>query len=93
MTSNEMVAVINFERTLKPGQLVEARWTNSYMQYAAAATIVRANRSSIRVRLTEEIKHGDVVMYPIGREIVVPSMNDFRRWSPNNCVTAPAVTK
>lgn len=81
-----MMDLIKFEQTLKAGDAVTVRWTNCFCQYEASAVVVRVNRSSIRVELTEAPGG-----YRIGQQIVSPSMLDYRRYTVNNCVLPPTV--
>jgi hypothetical protein len=90
-TTTKPVNLVNrfeWENTLTPGTEVVARWTNNFSYWHARAEIVRVNRASVRVRLVEAIfgAQGQVI-YPAGREIVVPRcVISARTWSINNCV-------
>ena len=77
-----------WESNLKPGDVVTARWTNSYNQWEARAEVVRVNGSSMRVRLVETLYSGTPqrMTYPVGHEIVLPRcVIQSRTWSQNNC--------
>jgi hypothetical protein len=80
-----------FESSLKPGDEVEARWTNSHRAYRAVAKVVRVNRESIRVELCETITDGAHITYPQGWEIVLPRFW-ARTYSANNSAQ-PRVSK
>lgn len=81
-TGNDLM---HWEDTLAPGDTITALWTNSYRHYEVEAQVVRVNRASIRVKLTEEIRDYDGrVMYPVGRAITVPRVGN-RRHGPGNC--------
>ena len=73
---------LDFEEGLKVGDVVLARWTNSYNYYAARATVRKINAKSLRVILEEPIDG-----YPEGWEILLPRQADIfgaARWSVNN---------
>lgn len=89
MTAAEFRTQSTFEESLQPGAKVEVRWTNSYRYFQAPATVVRKNRASVRVKLTDKIEPTDVRggSYPVGHEIVVPLMSRaLERWTANNGV-------
>ncbi len=71
------------------GQTVEACWTSCYSDYSARAEVVRVNRQSLRVRLVEAVTIGGRVVYPAGRELVLPRFT-AATWSARNCAE-PAV--
>lgn len=63
-------AFCRWQEALRPGDLVEARW--GYGQGFRArgrAEVVRLNRSSIRVRLTEAVQSPHGGTWPAGQEI------------------------
>lgn len=86
------------DAALKPGDTVQARWTNCHSYWSAKATVVRVNRASLRVRLAESITVGAEVFYAEGREIVLPRPgfhSGGAKWSVNNgafVVPAPKMT-
>jgi len=86
MTGNQYTAVVAFESGLKEGDSVEVCWTNCHRYYHATGTVARVNAKSIRVALATDVPTGMGSPYPAGREIVVPLIGDFRRWSPSNRV-------
>lgn len=77
---------LTFEQNLTVGQTVEARWTWNHQLHKAKAEVVKINKSSVRVKLLEDIsmigwvlnpdtgKHvlGNTPYQIAGREIVVP---------------------
>ncbi len=69
-----------FEDKLKPGDIIEARFTNCGGYYAYPAKVIRVNRSSIRVAFTVEQRG-----WPIGHETVIPRWT-AGTYSVNNCV-------
>ena len=87
-----------FERSLFPGLIVLARWTNSGNQWQAFAEIAKPNRQSARVRLLGEYyatKPKESVAYNPGRyyynpgaELVITLQGDsfsaHSKWSVNN---------
>lgn len=83
-----METLWKFEHELVPGQVVEARWTNSFNYYRALASVVRVNKASVRVKLTQPVMYGST--YPAGRELVMPRGFNFSsgtaKWSANNGV-------
>ena len=83
MTANELRAVINFEKGLVPGVSVRVRWTNSNRYLAAQAVVLRVNRKSVRVTLTEAVATIPLGGWQVGHEIVVPRIDD-KRWSCGN---------
>lgn len=74
-----------WEFSLKPGDPVEARWTNSYTGYVHPAEVVRVNRKSVRIRLLKDIHVGGRLVYEAGREFSLPRVWSAE-WSMNNCV-------
>ena len=82
VTADEVRQIIDFEAGLQVGQDVTVRWTCGYY-YQAKGKVSKINAKSLRVRLTEDISREGKVVYPFGREIVVPRIMD-PRWSINN---------
>lgn len=78
MTDTEKVAAmraqIAFDAALTVGQRVMARWTNCGNYYARTGTIVKVNRGSVRVELTNP--YGG---WPAGHVVSVPRMSGGRR--------------
>lgn len=81
MNDREYSVVINFESSLVPNSPVMAKWTNNGTKYYGMAAVVKVNKKSIRVRLTE-----DIIPYRKGREISVPSIDNIQQWTANNRV-------
>ena len=52
-TRNPLTIEAWLDSTAKPGDIVEARWTNSFTAYGAKASIVKINRSSVRVKMLD----------------------------------------
>lgn len=77
-------ALVDFDAALAPGQVVEARWTNSFNFYRERAEVVAVNRASVRVRALAGY------MATPGRTFTIPRIT-ARTWSANNCV-APLPT-
>ena len=74
-----------FEHGAKPGDEVEARWTNSHFGHAARAEVLSNNESSMRVRTLHHVTTAGGQL-PAGSEIVLPKMT-FKansKWSHNN---------
>lgn len=46
---------IKFQGELKEGDVVEARWTNSYQYFAAKARVTKKFESSVRVELLQDV--------------------------------------
>lgn len=84
MNTEEHQKWSEFDRSLKVGDNVQARWTNSGYCMTAPAQVSKLNIKSLRVTLYMEHKapHGD---YPAGTELVIPRMLN-PLWSANNCV-------
>lgn len=77
---------IEFERGLKVGDVVEARWTNSYRNYQVKAEIKKLNEKSFVVKLLVDVMDGDKVSYRNGYDkIRLPRMLS-REWSMMNGV-------
>ncbi len=72
-----------WERNLQPGDVVIACWTNSYTAYSCRAEVVRVNKSSIRMRLLDEIRYKDELLYEKGRSWSLPRIYN-PRWSNSN---------
>ena len=87
MTPTEFRSVIDFEKALAPGQEVLVKWTaGSFGHYHGVGKVVRVNRCSVRVALTEAVE-GRWGGYPTGREIVVPLVTaSGNRWAHFNRV-------
>lgn len=77
-----------WEASLQPGDRIEARWTNSFCYHRSPAVVVRVNRQSIRIRLTETMMAGTTLIYEAGREFPVPRFMGAG-WSPNNRAAPP----
>lgn len=86
MTGDEFRKVCDFEVGLKIGDPVLVRWTNCGRYFRAAGTVAKINAKSLRVTLTESVLWGDEYTYPVGREILVPSIDNIRDWSCSNRV-------
>jgi hypothetical protein len=86
---NRYLAHIEWERTLKVGDAVEARWTNCGHEWRAKATVKKLNEKSVRVVLAEKLPGfsgvGEVA-YPVGQEITCPRTMALDKHSVNNCV-------
>ncbi len=85
MKPEELRSQVQFEDTLRPGTVVEIRWTNSHHYYAGRAKVVRVNLSTVRAELLNEVLCVYGQPYPIGRQIVAPRFA-AQRWSGNNGV-------
>jgi hypothetical protein len=85
--ANMYRAALHFDRALKVGDIVEARWTNSHMEYRAKAEVIRVNGKSVRVRIMEAVKdYKGVDVYSVGHAIVCPRIMAQDRFSMSNCV-------
>lgn len=89
--TNELSNQIDFEMALVEGTRVEVRWTNSFRYYRAIATVVRVNRSSVRVTVTEAHPVAGAGAYLIGRTLSFPRLTS-RTWSRQNGVFAVQVS-
>jgi hypothetical protein len=78
MTGSEFSNQIAFNENLYVGQVVQARWTNSFNSYACNAEVVKVNAKSLRVSLLTV--HGP---YLAGHVIVLPKIY-ANTWSANN---------
>jgi hypothetical protein len=74
--------ILAWERTLRPGDIVEGRWTNCHSFHVARCEVVRVNGKSIRLRALEG--------YLEDRSFPVPRVL-AGTWSNNNCA-APITT-
>lgn len=85
--ANKYREALHFDRALKTGDLVEARWTSSHTEYRAKAEVIRVNGKSVRVRLLEAIQdYKGADIYPVGHAIVCPRIMAHDRFSMSNCV-------
>lgn len=75
-----------WERSLKPGDIVMARWTSCYTAYSCRSEVVRVNQSSIRIRLVNDISYKDECLYESGRSFSLPRIYN-PRWSSCNRVS------
>lgn len=84
MKQNDITSVLDFENSIKVGDIVEVRWTNSFYLNSGPAKITKINSKSFRIALTETVKSkwGN---YPIGQEFPVPRFLGTG-WSDNNRV-------
>lgn len=55
----ELLSQYQFEQTLKPGDVVRAKWTNNFQYFMAHATVVEKFKSSIRVELLVDVTCAD----------------------------------
>lgn len=83
----DLLKLMKWEKTaLKVGDHVEARWTNSGMQWSGKATVAKINSMSIVVTLDHEVGSG-THKYPAGQKISLPGSGQFQgKWSWNNTV-------
>lgn len=93
MDTGWMKEHIKFEESLKVGDVVELRWTNSYRYYTAKARLTKVNQASVRGELLDEIlvsRYGEPYLaYNKGRVISVPRFTLTTisgGWSANNGV-------
>lgn len=87
MDFNQTKNVIQFERNLKVGDVVEARWTGGGHEYQAKAEISKLNEKSFRVTLLVEVKDGEKIVYPKGwSKIRVPRILAGDEWNTRNGV-------
>lgn len=76
-----------WENGLQEGEEVIANWTNNFSYWSARTEIVRVNRASVRVRLVADVTVDGRLVYPKGRELVIPRcVIQARTWSQNNCI-------
>lgn len=80
----------SFESSLQPGQLVVARFTNSFQYFQFVGSVVKVNAGSIRVATTQDgspypnEKAGRVFTFPRVYEAYGAGLN--KKWSVNNGV-------
>lgn len=93
----DMIAHTKWEDSVKPGDEVELRWTNSHNYYRARARVIANNDASISASLLHGIPspyNGQQDTYGVGQKIVVPksfNLKAFRarslgsnKWSQSN---------
>ena len=87
MTGEEFRKVKEFESAMEEGDHVRVLWTNSGNFFGAIAKVVKINRKSVRVALSEPVGTDALAsFYPRGHHITVPTISDIQRWSENNRV-------
>lgn len=83
MNANEMTDISQWDRNLKIGDIIEARFTNSYNGYAFKAKVVKLNQSTLRVISMEPGRpyNNDTP----NREFIINRFNAWSgKWSANN---------
>ena len=85
---------MEFNRNLKFGDKVLARWTNCGYQMQGTGVVTKINAKSARVVLSESVPMGEWT-YPVGQEIRLPIITGNGRmsadWTWNNGVFAREV--
>lgn len=86
----DTIAIMEYERSLLPGSMVEVRWTNCNRFHRCKAIVNRVNKSSINVSLAEEYTASSGAVYPVGQTFSVPRLTmvtlSNSTWSDNNRV-------
>jgi hypothetical protein len=87
MTISNPHSLFDEDKCLKTGTLVNVFWSRSGFNYRCRGRIVKLQRSSATVALSERIGYGEG--YPAGSQVTVPRILDAARWSSHNCVRLP----
>jgi len=77
-----LTARLEWEESLNPGDEVLVRWGyGGGFRAEGKARVVRVNRKSFRVELTEDVRpHWLKEGWPMGWSLSVPRANAFERW-------------
>ena len=78
--------VVAFDRGLKEGDRVAARWTWNFGNYCDTGIVVKLNRKSVRVRIDNGVSYGRDGSLPAGHVVSVPRTSNLDSWSWNNGV-------
>lgn len=80
----DITQLVDFDRSLAPGTLVECRWTNCNRKFVANGTVLRPNTSTVVVTLSHDVATGFAGGgYKAGETIKVPR---FPKATQNNGV-------
>lgn len=87
MTAEEFKILFEEDDTFAAGVKVWLRWTNSGRQFSGVGTITRLNAKTLRATLDHEVglPSEPFGYYPAGHEIIVPRIDDAKKWTANNC--------
>jgi hypothetical protein len=89
MRAEEQRQFIEFERKLKVGSQVIAKWHIGHGQYRSLAIVSKVTKHQIKVKLLREVPFKEsTARYPIGYELIIPRFMGCHkiRWSQFNRV-------
>ena len=87
MTISNPHSLFDEDKRLKTGTVVNVFWSKSGFNYRCRGRIVKLQRSTVTVALSDRIGYGNG--YAVGSLVTVSRIIDTANWSSHNCVRLP----